>query len=126
MPMLRNAVIGIDIGGTKLLFALFDNSFHIQEEIKLKTPNGDAANLTRVLVETVKELIAAGNRKGLTVKAIGIGCAGSIDVRKRAVLCSPNIPALDNFSFKRAFQQFSGNVCVYNDVHAGLYGELKL
>jgi predicted NBD/HSP70 family sugar kinase len=35
--MSKRGAIGIDIGGTKSLFALFDEKFNVVEEIKLKT-----------------------------------------------------------------------------------------
>jgi len=114
-------------GGTKTLFALYNERFEVLEEIKLKTEGSKREAFTKTLKESVASLLKKASKHRLTVSAIGIGCAGSIDTQKGVVNSAPNIPALDGFSFNQALAKITDvNVRVSNDVHAALYGEHKL
>jgi glucokinase len=122
----RAGAIGIDIGGTKLLFTLFDSSFELLHQIKLVTPNKSRTEFERVLVASVDKLFRKAARSNLEVTALGIGCAGSIDTANGVVRHSPNLPRIKNFSFVQTLGKFGAAITVQNDVNAALYGELKL
>lgn len=121
--------IGIDIGGTKSLYALFDDSFEIVAQEKLPThpDRGGARAFTRRMRATVEPLVEVARRKGLRVDAVGVGCAGDIDMREGIVRSSPNIGFLEDYPFRKRLAKLTGaRVFVANDVHAGLYGEFRL
>jgi predicted NBD/HSP70 family sugar kinase len=46
--------IGIDVGGTKTLFALFNDQFQVLEEVKLKTEGTKQAG--RILLRAAQQL----------------------------------------------------------------------
>ena len=118
--------IGIDVGGSKTLFALFDDAFHVIEEIKVKTP-AEPENFTATLSESVESLIKKAGKAKLTIPAIGLGFAGSLDAKKGVVQSAPNIPALEGLSLKKVLEKVSdAEVCLYNDVNAGLVAEHQL
>src|SRR5438093_8536107 len=124
MPKL--GCIGIDVGGTKTRFDLFDDRFHVVQSIKIKTekdPEDFKAELTKAVKKFIKD---AAPR--LIVSGIGVGFAGTVDMKKGIVLSAPNLSLLEGFSFKKALEPFTNSegVNVYNDVHAAMYGELKL
>jgi len=121
----RRGAIGIDVGGTKLLFALFDESFGLIRQIKIKTPKEKKKDFVQGLVESFDELSHEAGKKGFEIAAIGVGCAGSVDHKNGIVHSSPNIPAIKDFSFAKALNQPSSMVVVHNDVNAALYGELQ-
>jgi glucokinase len=122
----RAGAIGIDVGGTKLLFSLFDSSFQLLHEIKVNTPKNTRNDFKRVVVDSVDKLFHKATKSSINVTALGIGCAGSIDTEKGIVKQCPNLPRIENFDFIHALGKFDGRVSVQNDLNAALYGELKL
>ena len=124
--MRKQGVIGIDVGGTKTLFILFDERFQLIEKIKVKTPKQHKADFLRVLIKSLDKLTQRASRRDLKISTIGVGCAGSIDTHNGVVRSAANIPALENFSFRKELRKANSKVSVFNDVHAALYGEMKL
>jgi glucokinase len=125
----RRASIGIDIGGTKSLYALFDEDFEVLAEEKLPThpDRGGIAVFDRAMKKTVKSLLRAAERHGVKVKHVGAGVAGRIDMRRGVVRSSPNLAFLDGYEFRERLERITGaRVFVMNDVLAGLYGEQRL
>jgi glucokinase len=123
--MPRRATIGIDIGGTKTLFALFDEKFNVIEEVKVKTEadKGEKA-FTEKLAESLRLLLRVAGKKSLSVLTVGIGCAGVTDPRKGTMKLAPNIPFLEGYPLRaRVAKLAGGHILLVNDVHAGLYGE---
>jgi glucokinase len=121
--MPKRAAIGIDVGGTKTLFALFNDQFELIEELKVKTPTGEE-EFTATLTESVSALLKKAGKAELTIRAIGLGVAGSVDEKKGTAVRAPNIAALEGFSFRKALGKISdAEVGVYNDVNAALFGE---
>lgn len=125
----KRGSIGIDIGGTKSLFALFDEKFALVEEIKERThpDKGGGPVFRKMFRDSVKKLLRAADKRGLEIRAIGVGCAGLIDSEQGVVRASPNVAFLKNFSFRDTLRTVSkAKVFVTNDVQAGLWGEHQL
>jgi len=125
----KRAILGIDIGGTKSLYTLFDESFEVLAEEKLRThpEKGGARAFARSMRKTVEGLMREAKRRGLELRVVGVGCAGDIDMRGGVVRSSPNLGFLDDYPMARRLEKVTGaRVFVGNDVHAGLYGEMKL
>src|SRR5262245_23305306 len=125
--MQKSGSIGIDVGGTKTLFALFNDQFQVVEEVKVKTEGTKQTAFAKTLKESVALLLKKASKQRFTVSAIGVGCAGFVDAEKKVVNSAPNIPALDGFSFNDALADVMDvRIRLSNDVHAALYGEHKL
>lgn len=125
----KRAYIGIDVGGTKSLFALFDGKFEVLAEEKFRThpEKGGAAAFTQNVGKAVKRLMKVARKKGLAVKVTGVGCAGDIDMKQGMVRASPNLQFLAGYSFRDRLEKLTGaKVFLGNDVHCGLYGEYRL
>jgi len=123
------ATLGIDIGGTKSLYALFDERFEIVAQEKLRThpDKGGVKAFTREMRGAVEALLKVARRKGLRVRAVGVGCAGDIDMREGVVRSAPNVAFLKDYPFRARLEKLTGaKVFVGNDVQAGLYGEFRL
>ena len=123
------AAIGIDIGGTKSLYALFDHNFEVLAEEKLPTDPGKGGidAFDRTLRKTVKGLAAECSKRGLKLVAVGAGCAGLVNMRKGTVRLAPNLRFLEGYAMRKRLEKVvDAPVFLVNDVHAGLYGELKL
>jgi len=124
----RRASIGIDIGGTKTLYALFDSNFEVIAENKLLThpDKGGARTFTATLTATMRELMRAAEEHDLRIEHIGVGCAGDIDLRRGIIRASPNLRFLDGYPMGEKLQRLTkAQVFVGHDVQAALYGELK-
>ncbi len=123
------ATLGIDIGGTKSLYVLFDDRFEVVADEKLPTHpgKGGAGAFTAAMRRAVRGLLEAADKRGLEVRAVGVGCAGDIDLRKGVVRSAPNVAFLEDYPFRERLEKLTGaRVFVGNDVQAGLYGELRL
>jgi glucokinase len=126
LNMSTKVSIGIDVGGTKTRLALFDAKLAVLEDIKFSTPNR-REQFSSTLKKSVRKLVyqaAAGNRK---IGFVGIGVAGSVNGRRGTVKTAPNIPFLAGFSFRKALRPVCRcEIVLLNDLHAALYGELKV
>jgi glucokinase len=125
----RGGAIGIDIGGTKSLYALFDEGFEIVAEEKLPSDpgKGGLAQFERGMKKAVKSLLRAAERRDLNVRVVGVGCAGMIDIRKGVVRSSPNLTFLDGYPFRKRLERLTdASIFVANDVDTALYGEHRL
>jgi glucokinase len=123
----KRASIGIDIGGTKSLYALFDNNFEVLAEEKLPThpDKGGVKAFTATLGNTVRKLVHVADKRGLKVKYLGVGCAGDIDLTQGVIRSSPNLSFLDSYPMRDKLQRFTGaRIFVGHDVQAAVYGEL--
>lgn len=124
----RRGYIGIDIGGTKSLYALFDESFEVLAERKLRThpEKGGTAAFTRAMNGAVKALLARARKHKVVVRRVGVGCAGDIDLKRGVVRGSPNLRFLDGYRLRDKLEKLTGaRVFVGHDVQAALYGEFR-
>ena len=123
------AYIGIDVGGTKSLLALFDHRFEVVAEEKFRShpEKGGAKSYAVAFDAAVKCLMKKARKAKLKVKVVGVGCAGDIDMKRGVVRRSPNLAFLDGFRFQSRLERLTGaRAFVGHDVQAGLYGELTL
>ena len=125
----KRAYIGIDIGGTKSLFALFDDRFEVlaQEKFRTHPEKGGKAAFTRGFDKAVKRLLREAKKAGRTVKVSGVGVAGEVDMKRGEVRLAPNLQFLARYPFRERLERLThGKVFVANDVQCGLYGEFRL
>ena len=73
-----SATIGVDIGGTKTLYALFDEGFEVLAEEKLRTHAAKQPDrgFAKGMKQAVAAMLQAAKKKGLRVDCVGVGCAG--------------------------------------------------
>lgn len=116
--------VGVDIGGTKMMSAVFDKDFKIlaRKRRKTKSQEGMEACLER-LIRTVKQSLDEASVKVSQVAGIGVGSPGPLDVKEGVVLDTPNL-GWKNAPLKKTLEKtFSCPVVVINDVDSGVYGE---
>ena len=124
----KRAYVGIDIGGTKSLYALFDESFEVIAEEKLRThpDKGGVRAFTRNMKRAVGVLAKEARRRGYVIHYVGVGCAGDIDMTTGTIRQSPNLAILDGYPLKHQLEALTGaKVFVGHDVQAALYGEFR-
>lgn len=125
--MMSKYFICLDIGGTKVLGAIFDNKREIVYRIKKKTKadGDDAQNIENTIISLVEELVEGFKISLDDVAAIAAGAPGVINIEKGVVLFSPNLP-WRNYEIKKAIEEkFHVPFFIGNDVNVGVYGEWK-
>ncbi len=116
--------IGIDLGGTKILGALFDNNGTViyKNKKKTKAKNGIKA-VEEQLFSLIDDLTDKSGKE--EIKAIGIGVPGLVDVKTGTVKFAPNI-AMNNYPIGDLIRdKYKIDVFVGNDVNVGTLGEWK-
>jgi glucokinase len=124
----NRAAIGIDIGGTKTLYALLDQDFEVIAEEKLPSRSGadPLAAFEEGLEKSIRALMRAASKRKLRVDFVGAGVAGVPDGSGTIASC-PNLEFLEGYRLgKRLKKLTKAKVFVANDVHTGLYGECTL
>lgn len=119
--MVNKYIIGIDIGGSKIIAALI-RSGKVFYKIRLSTPK-NRNKFYRELQIIIEQLVKkAGDRKN--VKDIGCGIAGVLDRERGVILNAPNLKFLNGFNIKKWLQkQFNCEVKIDNDARCFLRGE---
>lgn len=120
-------MVGIDLGGTKILAGVVNAENRILGRAKVSTPakEGNQAILAAVIGCVEQALSEAGHWIG-DVAGIGIGSPGPLDTDRGIILFSSNMNVRD-FPLGPDLARILGKpVLVQNDVRVGGYGEYKL
>ena len=112
-------VIGLDVGGTKILAGLVDRDGKVQARHEQKTPKRTEEDVVAALDEAVERLLDED------VGAIGYGIPSNLDRRTRVALQATNLP-LDHFDLvAHARERFGLPVGVENDGNAAAFAEWR-
>jgi glucokinase len=116
--------LGVDLGGTKILAGLFDDSLRLVARAKQSTnyEEGGAAVVTRI-VTAVDDVLQQAGVSSLEVRGLGLAVPGQIVPNSTVVRYAPNLDWRD-FDLAPLFPpQWAWPVVVENDVRMGTYGE---
>ncbi len=120
----RGYWVGFDLGGTKMLATVFDDSFKPLGRDRKKTKGYEGVDtVTARIVRTVHQAIKNAEVDPSEVRGIGIGCPGPVDTERGIVLEAVNLTWKDVPLAKLLRTEFSCRAVVLNDVDAGVYGE---
>jgi glucokinase len=116
--------IGFDLGGTKMLAAVFDAKLNLlgSERKKTKAADGVESTLERI-IRTITSAIDSAKIPAQSIAGIGIGCPGALDLTRGVVLDAPNLGWKETKLRKTLEAAFHCPVVLVNDVDAGVYGE---
>ncbi len=118
--------IGVDIGGTKIIAGLVDDSGTVV--LKKRTPVGQKREYERIkkdIVGLINTVAKEGGVSENTIEKIGIACAGQIEKGTQKILFSPNL-GWRNAPLKRDIETHFGiKTFLENDVNAATYGEWR-
>ena len=110
-------VIGVDVGGTKILAGLVEGSGRVVRRHECPTPIGSEEQLLDGLAAAVAELL------GEDVAALGFGIPSTIDQRTGRAVFSANIPLADLDLRGWMGERFGLPVAVDNDANAATIAE---
>lgn len=124
---MKQYLIGVEIGGTKLQVALGDRSGHILTRERGEVePDRGAEGILAWLEQATATIIAACPADG-TCAGIGVGFGGPVDSATGRVLVSHQIAGWDGILLKHWFEErFSLPTCVENDANAAGWAEYCL
>jgi glucokinase len=113
-------VIGLDVGGTKILAGVIDRDGQVHARHEVETPTSSEEDVVEALDATVEALVDDG------IGAIGYGIPSNLDRHTRVALQSTNLP-LDDFDLRaHASERFGLPVGVENDGNAAAFAEWRL
>jgi glucokinase len=113
-------VIGVDVGGTKILAGVIDSDGSVLERVQIASPTGSTDELLAGLDHVVSELL------GPEIAGLGFGIPSSIDQRSGMVLGTVNLP-LQGLCFRqRMRERFAIPVGIDNDANVAAIAEWKV
>jgi glucokinase len=110
-------VIGLDLGGTKILTGVVHRDGHVEHRREHPTPTGSQDELLAGIDEAVEELLSD------QIAALGFGLPSPIDQRTGRALQAVNIPLADIDFRPRMAERFGLPVGIENDANAAAYAE---
>ena len=125
--MTESCCICLDVGGTKVLGAIFNEGREIIYRLKkrFKGKDDSTRNTEDVIVSVVNEMLEGSGINKKDISAIAAGAPGVIDSAKGIVLFSPNLPWRD-YDIKTPIEKkFGVPFFIGNDVNVGVLGEFK-
>jgi glucokinase len=111
-------VIGIDLGGTKILAGVVADDGRVEHRRETPTPTESQDDLLAGLDAAVEELLSDD------IAAIGFGIPSPIDQKRGRALQAVNIPLDDSVDLRsRMAERFGRPVGIENDANAAAYAE---
>lgn len=103
--------LGIDLGGTKAAFALFDREGNIRAREVLPLDNRTGAEVGKLITVTAALKITAAETERDPVEAIGISVPG-ISRSAKGTVWAPNIPGWDDYPLMKEVTTVTGQIPV--------------
>jgi glucokinase len=123
---MRPHILGIDLGGTKVLAAVLDPDGKIVARARAKTRGWrDDEEVFRTIALTGHRALESAGVDQDHLAAVGIGAPGPIDFDTGSIIETANL-RFKNFPLgPRLAEEFGRPAIVENDVNAAVYGELR-
>jgi glucokinase len=129
----KDYLVGVDLGGTKILAGVFDNQLRClgRSRLSTKAVRGPASVIERI-ARCVRDVVDECDLELKQVRGIGVGAPGSINPDKGEVIFSPNLPDWEGVGLQKAltkdldrpvFVENDCNVCTLGVYHAELKGK---
>lgn len=105
------ALLGIDLGGTKVAFALFDREGNILERETLTLDSRSGSEVGHLITVTAALMLSRAGKNGDAAEAVGISVPG-ISRRERGTVWAPNIPGWDDYPMMKEMQAVAEGIPV--------------
>ncbi|WCJ60630.1 ROK family protein [Fontisphaera persica] len=105
-PAKQEYLVGVDLGGTKILAGVFTSNLKLVGTAKLSTKanRGPSAVIDRI-ARCVQDAVDECDLDLKQVRAVGVGAPGSIDPEAGKVIFSPNMPGWENIPLKKELEK---------------------
>ncbi|USQ81672.1 ROK family glucokinase [Ornithinimicrobium faecis] len=116
--------IGVDVGGTKVVAGLVDESGSVVAQTRRDTPGRTTqpSVVEEVIVDAVAEMLAAATGP---VLGVGLGAAGFVSADRRTVVFAPHLAWRDEPIRDRLAQRLGLPVVLDNDAKAAAWAEFR-
>lgn len=121
---MKNYVVGVDLGGTKISTALSDLEGKIINQTTIPTDahEGEVPVLNRI-INSIEKVVNDSAVSYEDIKGIGIGSPGPLDAKQGIIITTPNLP-FKNFNLvKHISEKFGVPVFLDNDANVAAIGE---
>ena len=120
-------ILGIDLGGTKILCGVVDGGHRLLGRAKRPTPAKEGAEaILAAILDCAGEALDESGVKKSDLAGVGIGSPGPLDTEAGVILFSSNLD-VKNFALGPEVSEAIGcPALVQNDVRVGGYGEFRL
>ena len=113
--------IGIDVGGTKVLGGVVDESGKVLTTARKDTPRQGGSALTQTIADVAKELLQQHS-----VASVGVSAAGFVSSDRKTMLATPNIADWNGVDLDHQLTALIGlPVVIENYANAAAWGEAK-
>lgn len=124
-----NYYIGIDIGGTKIAYGLFDEDRQLLSKKKMPSDDQkDGEAFFAPVIDVIREYEEEARRRGGKVRGVGIGITGFVDFERGALTRTASLPRLNHFAVVDYLKsRLGGNLRIVmdNDCHCGALAEYR-
>ena len=121
---MKNYVVGVDLGGTKISTALSDLEGKIINQTTIPTDahEGEVPVLNRI-INSIEKVVNDSAVSYEDIKGIRIGSPGPLDAKQGIIITTPNLP-FKNFNLvKPISEKFGVPVFLDNDANVAAIGE---
>ncbi len=120
----KDHVVGVDLGGTKILAGIFRNSLECIATTKLSTkPQRGVARVIERIARCVQDAVDEADLSMKNIAGIGIGAPGAVNFEAGTVIFAPNMEGWENVPLKKELEKALGvPVFVENDCNIGALG----
>jgi glucokinase len=115
-------VIGLDVGGTKLLGILMDRSANILVRQQASTPKGNEAVKNSILC-LLEEILASARAEGIEPAGISIGAPGFVDECNGIMLEAENLEVKNLLLIPSILDALQIPTYLFHDVRSATVGE---
>ncbi|MBW3653050.1 MAG: ROK family protein [Actinobacteria bacterium] len=123
--MATGCVIGVDLGGTKLLAGAVDRELNVHHRATRPARGGDHSAVIDTVVSAVEEVRDAIEGGSGSVQAVGIGIPCLIDQRRAIAVMSTHLPLADVPFRDLVGERIGLPVFVDNDANAAMLAEWR-
>jgi glucokinase len=119
------ALLGLDLGGTKLASALFDNGGKILQKESVFLNKSRGTEVGMLINDQISRMMELAEKEGEKIVSTGISVPGISHISKGTVW-APNIPEWEDYPLLQEVQMVTGNIPVVidSDRACSILGEL--
>ncbi|MCS7252701.1 MAG: ROK family protein [Armatimonadota bacterium] len=120
------AVIGLDVGNTRITAAIVRASGEVLAMIRRPTDASGGANACyRQIEDMLGQLISTASERSIPISCVGVGFGGPVDYEGGRIMRSHHVSGWEDFPLRQLLREkFGLPVVLDNDANAGALGEL--
>lgn len=122
---MEDLIVGVDLGGTNIKAGLITAAGEIVQRHRLETrPERGPEAVAQTICEAARRCMETAGVEPGSVRGLGVGSPGTIDLANGVVLFSPNLPGWGDIPLRRMIEEDIGLPCALdNDANVAALGE---